>query len=239
MTGAVGPDGRAVTVWTVVVAGGRGTRFAAGSAGGSGSGSSAGDGPAKQYLEIAGHRVLDWSVATATAASDGVVVVVPASDVDDVRASLDAAVTVVAGGDSRSASVRCGLAVVPDDVDVVLVHDAARPAASGELFARVGAAVVAGADGAVPGVAVTDSLRHRTDGALDRDQVVAVQTPQGFRAAALRAALALGDDATDDATLVERTGGSIAVVDGEPANRKLTHGDDVALLAAALERPGG
>ncbi len=202
-------------VWTVVVAGGDGRRF----------------GSAKQYEELAGRRVIEWSLAVAASVSDGVVAVVPATDVDR---SFPGADRVVAGGDSRADSVRCGLAAVPADAAVVLVHDAARPAASPALFHRVIDAVVAGADGAVPAVPVTDSLRTRGGAAVDRDNLVAVQTPQGFRAEALRSAHALGGHASDDATLVERCGGTIVVVDGEITNAKLTHRHDRVLLEQVL-----
>ncbi len=202
-------------VWTVVVAGGGGRRF----------------GAAKQYEALAGRRVIEWSLAVAAAVSDGVVAVVPAGDAD---ARLPGADRVVAGGPSRADSVRCGLAAVPADAAVVLVHDAARPAASAVLFRRVIAAVIAGADGVVPAVPVTDSLRTRGGGAVDRDALVAVQTPQGFRATALRSAHDRGGDATDDATLVEQSGGTIVIVDGEVTNAKLTHPHDRALLDAIL-----
>lgn len=188
-------------------------------------------GGAKQYSELAGRRVLDWSVAAASPVSDGVVVVVPAPDVG---VAVAGAAAVVAGGDTRAASVRAGLAAVPDEAEIVLVHDAARPAASPALFERVVDAVAAGAEAVVPGVAVTDTLRRRTGGVVDRDEVVAVQTPQGFRARVLRAAHAGGDDATDDATLVERIGASVEVVEGEPTNAKLTHTADMAALEAVL-----
>ncbi len=202
-------------VWTIVVAGGGGRRF----------------GAAKQYEELAGRRVIEWSLAVAAAVSDGVVAVVPAGDVDRPLPDAD---RVVPGGPSRSDSVRCGLAAVPADAAVVLVHDAARPAASPALFRRVIGAVTAGADGVVPGVPVTDSLRSRGGGAVDRDALVAVQTPQGFRAAALRSAHDHGGAATDDATLVEQSGGTIVIVDGEITNAKLTHSHDRALLEAVL-----
>jgi 2-C-methyl-D-erythritol 4-phosphate cytidylyltransferase len=206
-------------VWTVVVAGGGGTRF----------------GGPKQYVELAGRRTVDWSVAAARAVSDGIVVVVPPPDVDEPVAGADA---VVAGGETRSASVRQGLAAVPGDVAIVLVHDAARPAASPELFRAVVEAVRRGAAAVVPGVAVTDSLRHRSGGAVDRAALVAVQTPQGFDAAALRAAHATGTDASDDATLVEAAGAAVAIVPGETTNRKLTHPDDRVALEAALSARG-
>jgi 2-C-methyl-D-erythritol 4-phosphate cytidylyltransferase len=202
-------------VWVVVVAAGGGTRY----------------GEAKQYVELAGRRVLDWSLAAASAVADGIVAVVPEEDADQ---PVPGATAVVAGGATRSASVRNGLAAVPADVAVVLVHDAARPAASAELFRRVAQAVLDGADGVVPGIPVTDSLRMRGGAAVDRDGIVAVQTPQGFSAAILRDAHRSGGDASDDATLVERIGGTIVVVDGETANAKLTHGPDRAGLEATL-----
>jgi 2-C-methyl-D-erythritol 4-phosphate cytidylyltransferase len=215
------PSTDAGPVWTVVVAGGQGSRF----------------GGAKQYVDLAGRRVLDWSVEAARTVSDGVVVVVPAEDLDGAVAGADA---VVAGGGSRSASVRCGLAAVPPAAAVVVVHDAARPAASPALFRRVVDAVRAGADAVVPGVPVADTLRHRDGGTVDRDELVAVQTPQGFRSDVLRTAHEHAGEATDDAGLVEAAGGTVTVVPGEPANLKLTHPSDrVALEATLAERTAG
>lgn len=214
-----GPDDASAAglgvVWTVVVAGGGGTRF----------------GGAKQYVEVAGRRVLDWSVAAARTVSDGVVVVVPEPDAD---APVHGADVVVAGGATRAASVRRGLAVVPDHVDVVLVHDAARPAASPALFRAVVDAVRGGAVAVVPGIPVTDSLRRLDGGTVDRDALVAVQTPQGFRARALRDAHAGEGEASDDAGLVEAAGGTVVVVPGEATNLKLTHPADQAALEATL-----
>jgi 2-C-methyl-D-erythritol 4-phosphate cytidylyltransferase len=128
--------------------------------------------------------------------------------------------------------------MVPDDVEVIVVHDAARPAAGIDLFEAVIDAVASGADAAFPGIPVTDTIK-RVDGdvvveTLDRSSLVAVQTPQAFRAAALRAAHADGIDATDDAALVERNGGRVVVVPGHAANRKLTDRADLVVLEAAL-----
>jgi 2-C-methyl-D-erythritol 4-phosphate cytidylyltransferase len=208
--GAAGP--RAAdedVVWTVVVAGGSGRRF----------------GGPKQYEVVGGERILDLAVATARDASDGVVVVVPPRDV--------AREGGVAGGDSRSASVRAGLAAVPDHATIICVHDAARPFASASLFAAVIDAVRAGADGAIPGVPVTDTIK-RIDASgvvvetLHRPELVGVQTPQAFRAGALRTAHAAAPDATDDAALVEARGGRVVVVAGDPDNRKITDAGDLA-----------
>ena len=191
-------------VWTVVVAAGSGSRF----------------GGPKQFEMLGGRRVLDWSVATAKAASAGVVVVLPPGHGG------------VAGGPTRSASVRNGLAKVPADAEIVCIHDAARPFASGELFARVVAAVAGGADGAVPGLPVSDTIKQ-IDGrgsvvaTPDRAFLRAVQTPQAFRAGILRRAHEGDPESTDDAALVESIGGRVVVVDGEPDNRKLTVPDDL------------
>jgi 2-C-methyl-D-erythritol 4-phosphate cytidylyltransferase len=204
-------------VWVIVVAAGQATRF----------------GAPKQYEPLAGRRVIDWSLDAARSVATGVVVVVPPGA--EGRPEPGAERT-VAGGASRSASVRAGLAAVPEDATVVLVHDAARPLASAELFARVVDAVRHGADAAVPVVAVADTLRRRAGGVVDRDELVAVQTPQGFRAAALRAAHATGAEATDDASLVEQQGGTVVLVDGDPSNRKITDPADLGAAEGMLQR---
>jgi len=164
---------------------------------------------------------------------DGLVLVVPADRLSDpeVHAGAD---LVVAGGASRSESVRAGLAVVPSDAEVILVHDAARPFASPQLFRTVIAAVQAGNAGAVPGVPVLDTIKRVEDGVvastLDRSELVAVQTPQAFRAEALRVAHATEDAATDDAALLEAAGFRVVVVEGELSNRKLTDAGDLDLF---------
>ncbi|MDE0117894.1 MAG: 2-C-methyl-D-erythritol 4-phosphate cytidylyltransferase [bacterium] len=209
---ATGPS-----VWTVVVAAGSGNRF----------------GGAKQYLELAGARVVDRSVAVAAAVSDGVVVVVPPADVEAESARLgDAAV--VAGGASRAASVRNGLEAVPHDAAIICVHDAARPLAGADIYERVVHEVRSGAAGAVPVVPVTDTIRRVDGGVVDRSTLQAVQTPQAFRAELLRAAHAGADDATDDASLVEAAGHAVVAVEGNPRNIKITQPDDLAAAEAWL-----
>jgi 2-C-methyl-D-erythritol 4-phosphate cytidylyltransferase len=183
--------------------------------------------------------VLARSVVSAASVSDGVVVVVPAEHqggVSEVVSGLDRVEAVVDGGATRSASVRCGLAAVPDDVGVVLVHDGARPLATPDLFRRVVEAVLAGADAVVPGVPVVDSLRTTDGRVMARDGVMAVQTPQGFSAESLRAAHAGGGEASDDATLVEASGGTVVVVEGEVTNLKITRPADLDLARLELER---
>lgn len=188
----------------------------------------------KQYEFLGDVRVIDRSIAAAREASDGVVVVVPPEDADREGA--------VAGGSSRSDSVRAGLAAVPAEATIVCVHDAARPLASPELFRRAIAAVIGGADAAIPGVEVADTIKVVADGVVvstpDRASLIAVQTPQAFRAAALRAAHECGDDATDDAALVEAAGGFVVVVDGEVINRKITVPDDLDWARRQLDTEG-
>jgi 2-C-methyl-D-erythritol 4-phosphate cytidylyltransferase len=212
-----------VSTWTVVVAAGSGTRF----------------GGDKQLADLSGMAVLARAVVSAAAVSDGVVVVVSAkrrTEVSGVLSAVGGVEAIVDGGATRSASVRCGLAAVPDDAGVVLVHDGARPLATPGLFRRVADAVLAGADAVVPGVPVTDSLRTAGGGVVARDGVIAVQTPQGFSADSLRAAHAGGGEASDDATLVEAAGGTVVVVEGEPANLKITRPADLDLARLELER---
>jgi 2-C-methyl-D-erythritol 4-phosphate cytidylyltransferase len=117
---------------------------------------------------------------------------------------------------------------------VIVVHDAARPLASPALFAAVIQAVHGGADAALPALPVTDTIR-RVDGApVDRDALLAVQTPQAFAAARLRAVHGPAPEATDDASLVEAAGGRVVVVPGEPRNDKITTPDDLVVAAARL-----
>lgn len=199
-----------MSTWAVVVAAGSGARF----------------GGLKQYRELHGRPVVALAVDAARPHCDGVVLVVPADRVDDGGHGAD---VVVAGGATRSASVRAGLAAVPPDAAVVVVHDGARPVPVPQVWKAVLAAVGQGADAAVPAVPVTDTLRVVGGEAVDRSRFVAVQTPQAFAAAALRAAHAAGGDATDDASLVEAHGGRVVVVDGDPANVKITTPVDLAL----------
>ena len=146
--------------------------------------------------------------------------------------------TVVGGGSSRAASVRAGLDAVPDDAEVVVVHDAARPLAGTELFQAVVRALVPGVDAAIPGLPVTETVKEvagdRVVGTLDRSRLVAVQTPQAFRAVGLRAAHRSGREATDDAALVEAAGGTVVVVPGDPRNIKLTEPSDLVVVDALL-----
>jgi 2-C-methyl-D-erythritol 4-phosphate cytidylyltransferase len=148
-------------------------------------------------------------------------------------------VSCVTGGASRAESVATALAEVPDEAIVVLVHDAARPLLDESLVARLLAPLGVGFDGAVPVLPVADTLKRVRAGAVeetvDREGLVAAQTPQAFLAHALRRAFA-GDiaGATDCALLVERAGGRVAVVDGDPRLVKVTTPEDLALVESWL-----
>lgn len=213
------------SVWTIVVAGGTGSRF--------------GTSIPKQFLPIGGRPVVEWSLRHAAEISDGLVVVLPAG-VEAARLPPETigetAVTSAVGGASRSESVRAGLALVPSDATVILVHDAARPLASADLFRRVAEAVVAGADAVIPAVAVTDTIRTTDGRQVDRSTLRAVQTPQGFSGSVLRAAYGGAEQATDDATLVSRAGATVVEVEGERWNIKLTEPADEAVIADLLLR---
>lgn len=209
------------SVWTIVCAGGAGHRFGADTA--------------KQYVELAGKRLIDHAVENAAAASDFVVVGAPASDVDDLRwAFASTKIKVIPGGVLRSDTVRAALAVIPADAEVIVVHDAARPLAPPSLFGDVIAAVDAGADAAIPALPVPDTVKRVAGDVvietLDRRELVLVQTPQAFRGPVLRAAHVGEPDATDDAALVERTGGKVVVVAGTPLANKVTTRDDLAAM---------
>ena len=145
----------------------------------------------------------------------------------------------VPGGETRSDSVRAGVAEVPEDAVVVLVHDAARPLLPAEVIERVLAPLSEGWDGVVPGLPVSDTLKKvGADGAVEdtvsRDGLWAVQTPQAFAADVLRRAVANGGEATDCAGLVEAGGGRVKVVEGDARLLKVTTADDLAKIASWL-----
>ena len=208
----------------IIVAAGSGERLDAG-------------GP-KAFVPVGGRRMLDWSL-DALAAVDAVShIVVALPDAVLGACELPPGVLGVRGGASRSASVRAALEAAPLG-DPIIVHDAARPLASPDLFTRALAALEAtGADAVVAALPVTDTIKHVPPGStqvaatLARSELWAVQTPQVFRRAALERVLtdaspATLAEATDDAGLVEAAGGRVHVVAGEPDNLKITHPADL------------
>jgi 2-C-methyl-D-erythritol 4-phosphate cytidylyltransferase len=206
----------------------------------------------KAFVSIGGRPVLSVAAAAAAASSavSSIVVAVPAGMEQralDCLEDLNVPLEVVGGGATRQASVRAALAAVADDVDVIVVHDAARPFAPPDLFTEVVKAVLAGADGAVPAIAPADTVKRVHDGVvvstLDRDELALAQTPQAFGAERLRAAheraAVAGLEVTDDAALLELAGGTVRVVRGDARNFKITTLMDLARADARMgERRG-
>lgn len=194
----------------IVVAAGRGTRF----------------GGPKHIADLAGEPL--WRRARDSLLGGGCEYTVVVADLPGA----------VPGGERRRDSVAAGLRALPGGVEFVLVHDAARAMASADLAKAVIARLDAGdCDAVVPAVPVRDTVKQ-VDGetvtaTVDRADLVLVQTPQGFRAAVLRAAHAAGsEDASDDAVLVERAGGRVVAIPGEITNFKITYPEDLRLAEA-------
>jgi 2-C-methyl-D-erythritol 4-phosphate cytidylyltransferase len=221
-------------VWAVLVAAGRGERL--------------GDDRPKAFARLGELPLLaeplrrldesDWI--------EGIVVVAPAGweepsilVAEQIGASKVSAC--VAGGETRAESVKAGLAEVPEDAAVVLVHDAARPFLPEEVIERLLTALGEGYDGAVPALPVPDTIKRVSGGVvvetLARDSLVAVQTPQVFGAAQLRSAFGLRDagGATDCASLVEAAGGRVKVVEGDERLKKVTTRADLERVAGLLD----
>jgi len=199
------------------------------------------DGP-KALVELAGRTLLQWSVDAlrAVPAIEQIVVALPAG------ADAPAGTSGVRGGRVRSESVRLALAAAGGgrDLDLVLVHDAARPLLSAELAQATIAALEADQtiDAAIAAMPMTDTVKRVTGGVvsetLDRSELWAVQTPQVFRRVALERALDVPDEvlaqATDDAWLVERTGGRVGVIEASSENLKITTPLDLAVAEMLL-----
>ncbi len=211
-----------------------------------GSGDRLGTEQPKAFAPLGGRPLLAESLERLDASDwiDALVVVVPADWVEpaillaeELVASKVAAV--VPGGATRADSVRAGLEEVPPEALVVVVHDAARPLVDDAVLGRVLGALGEGVDGAIPALPLADTIKRVTGGrvveTVDRAELVAVQTPQAFLAERLRAAYA-GHlaHATDCASLVERAGGSVAVVEGDPALLKVTTRADLVRVESML-----
>lgn len=230
---------RSPVVGVVIVAAGMGTRLGAGMP--------------KALVPVAGEPLVVHALRRAYAVRGlrALVIVVPPGH----RAEFEGLVStsggeerlvLVDGGAERTDSVAAGLAALPDECDIVLIHDAARAFAPTCLFDAVVDAIedgaTGGADAVVPGLPVTDTVKQvGADGhvevTLPRERLRAIQTPQGFRRAALEAAHATGRQATDDAALVEATGGRVRVIDGSPEAFKVTIPADLDLARRQHEQP--
>ena len=221
-----------------------------------GSGSRLGAARPKAFVEIAGRSLLERSLEVAlVAGATSVVAVVPAELVDETTRMTGrlvgrdgVSVRVVPGGAERTDSVRAGLAALGPECDVVLVHAAARCLTPVGVFERVITAVAAGAGGAVPGLAVVDTVkivdtRGVVTGTPDRATLRSVQTPQGFDAGVLRDAYSRADltgaQATDDAALVELSGHDVVVVEGDPLAFKITTREDLHRAERLLSETAG
>jgi 2-C-methyl-D-erythritol 4-phosphate cytidylyltransferase len=215
-------------VWAVVVAAGRGERLG-------------GDRP-KAFAKLAGRPLLAESLERLDESDwvESIVVVAPVEWEEPVillaeELGAGKVSACVPGGKTRADSVRAGLAEVPGEAAVVLVHDAARPLLPADVLERVLGPLSEGWDGAVPGFPLPDTIKRvDSEGAIaetvDRSGLYAVQTPQAFVADTLRRALAGGDAATDCAACVEAAGGRVRVVEGDPRLVKVTTAGDLALV---------
>ena len=209
-----------MSVVGILAAGGSGERLGA-------------DGP-KAFVVLGGRPLIEWSLDALGAACERVVAAVPQGHADPPDR--------VAGGPSRSASVRNALSAAPE-ATVAVVHDAARPLVTPDLVRRCVEGLEDGLDGAIAAAAMTDTVKEAgADGrvvqTLDRSRLWAVQTPQAFRAEALRRALEVADDelaaATDDASLIEAAGGRVRIVEAPPENLKVTRPTDLRLAEALI-----
>lgn len=218
-------------VAAVIAAGGSGARMGGG-------------GPRKQYLELAGEPVLLRALRPILAHPDveWVVVALPPGDADDPPFPFPDGVSLVEGGTERGDSVGRALDAVPEEADVVLIHDGARPLLTAALVERTLRAA-AGGTGAVAAVPVSDTLKRarsdgRITGTVERRDLWRAQTPQAFPRSmivdAYRRAREEGVRATDDAALVERYGGGVMVVEGDVRNLKVTHPEDLVLAELLL-----
>jgi 2-C-methyl-D-erythritol 4-phosphate cytidylyltransferase len=212
----------------VIVAAGASTRFQSGS---------------KVLAQLNGRSVLHYSldIFTKLGAAHIVVVLGP-----DSRAAGEALVqeyspqivTTCAGGDTRTDSVRAGLDALPPEIELVAVHDAARPLASEALARRV-IDEASGTGAAVPAIPVADTVvevgeRPQVETVLDRSRLRAVQTPQAFRRDWLVRCLASAETFTDEGSAMVAAGYKVSVVDGDPLNMKITWPLDLAIAEAIL-----
>lgn len=219
-------------VWAVLVAAGRGERLG-------------GDRP-KAFVKLGGRVLLAESLERLEA-SDWIeaIVVVTAAGWEEPSILLAEELgagkvsACVAGGETRADSVRAGVAEVPEEAAIVLVHDAARPLVGEDVIERVVTALGDGWDGAVPGLPLADTVKRADEGGsvletVDRTGLYAVQTPQAFAAATLRQALAGTGSGTDCAAFVEAAGGRVRVVEGDRRLLKITTVSDLAYAESLL-----
>jgi len=213
-----------------------------------GRGERLGVGSPKALRPLAGTAILVHAVRALEAAKcvDVIIVVAPEEHVPTVHAMLSEVSTeihVVTGGETRQSSVARGLISLPDDVDVVLVHDAARPLVPPDVVSEVVQAVRSGAPAVIPALSVVDTIKVVDDdenvaSTLDRSKLRAVQTPQGFQRSVLQSLHAASDvdDMTDDAGLAEAAGIPVRVVAGHEEALKVTRPLDMVIAEAIIAK---
>lgn len=206
-------------VAAIIVAAGSGVRFGA-------------DIP-KALIRLGDRTLIEHAVAAISPVVDQVIVTAPASNLSQFQALLGEAVTVVVGGQTRSESVRTGLAEVSKDYKYVLIHDAARALATTDLANRVLAALKNGEVAVIPGLPQVDTIKNVDEKGYvistpERSQLRTVQTPQGFDLSVLLSAHAANGESTDDAALVESAGNKVLLIAGEERALKITTPADLA-----------
>jgi 2-C-methyl-D-erythritol 4-phosphate cytidylyltransferase/2-C-methyl-D-erythritol 2,4-cyclodiphosphate synthase len=221
----------------IVVAAGRGERLKASAP--------------KAFVELNGRTILEHSLTPIAdlPALAQVVIAAPATHLAEATEiansvlTTDATLDVVVGGETRQQSIANALAVVSDDVEVVLVHDAARAFASRELFERVADAVRSTSASVIPALEIADTIKrvsaNQVQETVDRSSLRSAQTPQGFIAADLKRAYAnASDDFTDDAALMQSQGKKVSFVAGEVEAAKITTPEDLLGVLSRLNGPG-
>ena len=215
-------------VAAIIAAAGSGTRFGANSP--------------KALIQLGNRTLIEHAVAALSPVVDQIIVTAPASDLKHFQELLGSSVTVVAGGQTRSESVRAGLAIVSPEAKYLLIHDAARPLATTDLAKRVLAALITGEIAVIPALAQVDTVKS-----VDSDSYVtstpvrsdlrSIQTPQGFELKTLLEAHSTNGEGTDDAALVESLGKKVLVIDGEERAFKITTPNDLATAQYFLGAP--
>ena len=221
----------------IVVAAGRGERLKASAP--------------KAFVEVNGHTILEHSLAPISALTDlaqGVIAapathLAEATEIANAVLTTDAILDVVVGGDTRQQSIANALAVVGDEIEIVLVHDAARAFASSALFERVVDAVRSTSASVIPALEIADTIKRvsgdRVEETVDRSALRSAQTPQGFIASELKRAYAnASDDFTDDAALMQSQGKKVSFVAGEVEATKITTPEDLVGVLSRLNGPG-
>jgi 2-C-methyl-D-erythritol 4-phosphate cytidylyltransferase / 2-C-methyl-D-erythritol 2,4-cyclodiphosphate synthase len=226
-----------VHVTAIIAAGGRGERF--------------GGGVPKQFVTLGGRSILERSVDAFVLHEriTDLIVALPTelfAEVPPYLRERSKPIEIIEGGNRRQDSVARAFARVPTAADIVVIHDAARPLVSGALIERtIDAAATYGA--AIAAVAATDTVKRADERrfvaeTLPRHGIFLAQTPQAFRTSVLREALASADaaaEATDEASLIERAGHRVQLVDGDPRNLKITTADDLAAAEGLVEAVSG